>query len=403
MSVHPVQHDEVNGEAGLCQRALDQAVHDVEAELSHSDANSAGAGAVPAVIPGVQCPNCGEANPDDVLRCQGCFTYMGPLDRFGVQEEEVRARFCPRCGKKNPVGAPTCERCERNLAEFIPLATIIDGRFIALADWASVRLAGHLAVDMQQEDLCNVRVGIFNQYEDDEAREAAVRKVALARTFEHPTIVPVRAFSAETKSGYVVFEHVRGRDLESVLADEGHPWFDETRVLRIADQLLSALEYIQSRRPVVQLLDLSPEHLMVGPGGKIHLLPLDAQAWTPTPGRLPYRAPETFWGVPVPASDIFTLSALLHHLLTGEAPISRSAWDFPPLRGYQPELSETLEAIVARGLRGHPDERYFSAAYMYADLAVAYPKVFHGTSHTEAVVVESWRVHPESAAPRPAR
>ncbi len=340
----------------------------------------------------MKCTSCGEVVEGESRRCPSCFNYLDAASPIGVHEAEVGGRFCVRCGKKNPLKTTECGRCGRGLEAFLPAATVVGERYVVLPDWPVLRRAGQLAVDMEREDMCTVKVGILLHCKNDDQREEAGRRLGVARNYDHANLVPMRDFNVQTRAGYAVFDYVAGRDLESLLVEEGLPWLHESRAIPLMSQCLLALEYMQARRPMLVLADLSPDNVVVNDHGRLRLLPLDFREAAPDgKGRQPYRALDSFWGKPSPGWDTYSAGALLHHLLSGQSPVSRSPWDFPPVRSFNPVLSEALERIVLRAVSS-PEERYPMANYLAADLHVEYP---------ELTVEVSWQE--ERPAIRPGR
>ena len=92
-----------------------------------------------------------------------------------------------------------------------------------------------------------------------------------------------------------------------------------------------------------------------------------------------YISPEQVVGRPVDArSDVFSLGAVLYEVLTGTPPFVGTALDEilhnvinvspDPPTSRNRSLPAAFDAIVARALAKHPDDRYQSAREMSADL-----------------------------------
>ncbi|MBP0454861.1 class IV lanthionine synthetase LanL [Kitasatospora sp. RG8] len=125
---------------------------------------------------------------------------------------------------------------------------------------------------------------------------------------------------------------------------------------RIAEQLVDLVRRVHGLGLVLR--DLSPGNLMVTPDGALRLVDLEALARpgdlvqrVETPG---YTAPETagapgFGPAPAPEADLFSLGAVLFHLLTGADPVL--APDRPALR----DPDERRAALLDHALAGRPE------------------------------------------------
>ena len=164
------------------------------------------------------------------------------------------------------------------------------------------------------------------------ARERAV----LAR-LNHPNIVRLLDAGVANDQAFIVLELVQGLPLLTFASSNAPNVADRVRLIR---DLTRAVEHAHSQ--LVLHRDLKPSNVLVTENGSAKLLDfgiaaaLDeaAQAET-TPnltqltGRgltLEYAAPEQILGEPtVAASDVYSLGAMLFHLLAGQRPFAGSA------------------------------------------------------------------------------
>src|SRR5262249_34732402 len=98
--------------------------------------------------------------------------------------------------------------------------------------------------------------------------EHAVQTLAGLR---YPGLPVVRDTFAEGESIFLAIERVPGDDLAKQLKDNGKP-FSVVQVLRWADQLLDALDYIHTLGPPLIHGDISPQYLKVQPNDQVMLL-----------------------------------------------------------------------------------------------------------------------------------
>jgi serine/threonine-protein kinase len=139
----------------------------------------------------------------------------------------------------------------------------------------------------------------------------------------------------------------------------------EDLVLSWARQLIDILIYLHGQNPPVLHRDLTPDNIMLTPDQQITLIDFGAAnefvgtATGTLVGKESFIAPEQFRGETVPQSDIYSLGATMHYLLTGEEPqpLSQSV----PQQS-NPQVSEWLSSIVAKCTDFDAENRFSSAA-----------------------------------------
>ncbi|MHB2018456.1 MAG: protein kinase domain-containing protein, partial [Candidatus Xenobia bacterium] len=126
---------------------------------------------------------------------------------------------------------------------------------------------------------------------------------------------------------YLVMDYIDGCSLDQILKSEGPQ--PESRVLGWASRLCDVLEYLHDQKPPVIFRDLKPANVMLDGAGMLHLIDfgiakgLDADRTgtcahqSATPG---FAAPEQYGGRSDARSDIYSLGATLHALLSGQTP-----------------------------------------------------------------------------------
>lgn len=229
----------------------------------------------------------------------------------------------------------------------------------------------------------------------DETFQARFRREAQsAAALNHPSIVAVY----DTGEGvdahgvpvpYIVMEYVEGQTLRDILrgAESGRKILPE-RALSIVADVLSALDY--SHRSGIVHRDIKPANVMVTPSGQVKVMDFGiaraiadtSSAMTQTAaviGTAQYLSPEQARGEQVDArSDIYSTGCLLYELLTGRPPF---VGDSPVSVAYQhvreeakppsqlnPDVSQSVDRVVARSLAKRVEDRYQSAGDMRDDL-----------------------------------
>jgi len=197
----------------------------------------------------------------------------------------------------------------------------------------------------------------------------------ILHNLRHPNLPGVKDYFVESGRYYLVMDYIEGRDLESVMKDYEGRIVPQNLVIEWSLQVLDALEYLHSLNPPVIYRDLKPNNVMLrNSDNKIILIDFGI-ARTVQPGSdttktsigTPAFAPgEVFEGKPESRSDIYSLGATMHCLLTGRIP--GKPFDFPPVSELNPSVSLKLSSIVMKALDIKIENRYSGAQEMKREL-----------------------------------
>ncbi len=135
-------------------------------------------------------------------------------------------------------------------------------------------------------------------------------------------------------------------------------------MIDIARQLCEVLAYLHGFTPPIIYRDMKPSNVMLTPKGRVVLVDFGiarlfkaARKGTMI-GTLGFAPPEQYQGLVDPRSDIYSLGATLHYVLTGRDPEKFPPFSFPPVRELRPDVSGNLAGAIDRALalqcRGPP-------------------------------------------------
>jgi len=287
-------------------------------------------------------------------------------------------KYCSGCGEKHNIDAKFCGNCGCSLEETsttgsLTPGTIIDNRYeIKKLIKSGGMGAIYQAVDSRFSNKCAVKEMVISESSHD-ANYLAYRfqeEAKMLRTLHHPNLPRVIDYFIEKGTYYLVMDFVEGQDLDEILRKYGKPGLPEDRVVRWAIDLLDVLSYLHRNNPPIIYRDLKPANIMIQKnnnqvmlvdfGIARSIMPENINTMTSI-GTPHYSSPEQFDGKVVPQSDLFSLGATMHHLLTGKIP---TPCMFKPVRQLNPDISAELEIILEKALALEVEDRYESAVVM---------------------------------------
>ncbi|MEK9536052.1 MAG: Stk1 family PASTA domain-containing Ser/Thr kinase [Aquiluna sp.] len=239
------------------------------------------------------------------------------------------------------------------------------------------RLGRTVAIKLLKSDLAN-----------DANFEAKFRQEAQASArMAHPSIVRIYDAGEEettdangnlVKTPFIIMELVKGRLLRDII-HEGK--VDVSRAVKFVSGILSALEV--SHRSGVVHRDIKPANVMVGENDSVKVMDFGiaravsdnsaTQAATAgIVGTAQYFSPEQARGDAVDArTDLYSTGVILYELLAGRPPFKGESAvsvayqhvseEAPLPSSHNSQVSEELDAVVARAMAKDRDERYQNA------------------------------------------
>jgi tetratricopeptide (TPR) repeat protein len=169
-------------------------------------------------------------------------------------------------------------------------------------------------------------------------------------SLRHPHILEFYEFLDMPEGCFWVFERAPAKTLRQLLSRCGR--FGLPQAKAVVGGVGHALSFAHSNG--VTHRDLRPDCIHITESSIAKLggfMPFDTQE--PRPETRPYRAPETFSGAYLPASDVYSLAACLYEMLSGEPPKPKR----PRLAGRVEGISPGVDALLDSAMEPDPEKR----------------------------------------------
>ena len=299
-------------------------------------------------------------------------------------------RFCLVCGAR--LGGPAPSKPVRAPSAVLPGAPVSSDGLVLAGRYAVDHVLGrggmstvYRAYDTHLSNRVVAVKEMVDTFATPEERAEAerdfLREAALLTNLHHPAIPTIfDCFSANSRH-YLVMEYIAGENLEKAVAARSEP-YSEVQVRTWALTLCGVLRYLHEQQPPIIFRDLKPGNILVEPGGRLRLIDFGIARFfkhsqttdTTALGTSGYASPEHYTGQTDARSDLYSLAATMHHLLTLRDPSRQPPFQFPPVQSLNPAVSLELEQIIARGLDPDRTKRFASVPELEAALQGTRPR-----------------------------
>src|SRR5437773_8351606 len=204
---------------------------------------------------------------------------------------------------------------------------------------------------------------------DGPGRAWFLRENETLAALDHPAIRHVYAAGTADGFAYRTTNWVDGESLADALRRGPRPIPTAHALVR---DLLGGLEHAHARGVIMRRI--VPTTLIVEISGRAVITDLRYANWclaeVPPEERGSggaFVAPEVrAGGMGEPASDVYTVAAIVYYTITGQEPDPDPAKLIPPRR-MRPAVPAVLERVLLRALQSRPGDRYFAATEMLED------------------------------------
>lgn len=280
----------------------------------------------------------------------------------------MQEQFCETCGAANSVTARFCQYCAtplpfQHITGELPEQTLLDSRYqlearIGQGGMGAVYKAVDTRFNNRPIAIKEMSRAGLSPAAIQEAETAFERESHLLADLLHPNLPRIYDHFTEEERSYLVMDFIEGQTIEEYLEKNGNGPLPLEQVLNWGEQICDVLSYLHNHQPPIIFRDLKPSNVMMSENGHIYLIDFGiARVFKPgqshdtvalgSPG---YAAPEQYGKAQsTPRSDIYSLGALLHFLLTGVDP-SDQPFFFRPAGQLNPNVPQELEDLLQRML-----------------------------------------------------
>ncbi|MDQ7827327.1 MAG: ankyrin repeat domain-containing protein [Candidatus Eremiobacteraeota bacterium] len=256
------------------------------------------------------------------------------------------------------------------MAQLLPDGTVVNGRYKVLRFLGEGGMNRVYLVEGPQGITFAMKVTKSGQETGapgSETTDKFYREVEILTRFPHHMLPALEDYFVSGGLFFLIEEYIEGSSLEEYLENS---LLSEDEAIGLALRLCDALAFLHGHGIIFR--DLKPANLVVMASGELKLIDFDIARFFKegkaadtialgTPG---YAAPETYGKSQSDArSDIYSLGATLHHLITGIDP-QDSPFQFEAAHRVRSDISPGFGEVIQRALRLNPFERFQSAASM---------------------------------------
>jgi tetratricopeptide (TPR) repeat protein len=287
--------------------------------------------------------------------------------------------YCDNCGAANPSSARFCQFCAtllpfKHSTGDLPDQTLLAGRYqllkrIGQGGMGAVYKAADTRFNNRPVAIKEMSSSGLTPARIQEAEEAFEHEAHLLADLLHPNLPRIYEHFTENDRSYLVMDFIEGLTLEEYLEQKGGGPLPVDQVITWAEQLCDVLNYLHSHQPPIIFRDLKPANVMISDSGHVYLIDFGIARFfkpgkqhdTVALGSPGYAAPEQYGKAQsTPRSDIYSLGALLHHLLTGVDP-SNQPFFFQDASQLNPAINPAFDILLKQMLAMDSDRRPASA------------------------------------------
>lgn len=182
-------------------------------------------------------------------------------------------------------------------------------------------------------------------------------------SLNHLYLPRVVDYFAEGDSFYLVSLYIAGENLEACAARHTFHRVQVKEAMEWMKKVLLILSYLHKQHKTVIHKNIKPENIILSDKGGIYLVGFSVIG---SPGRIVdgkmepsgFSSVENFAGEYNTGTDIYSLGAVIHYLLSGEHPNKRKNFNFPLLSHYRRDVPSSIDRLIMKMVQNVPEHRY---------------------------------------------
>ncbi len=313
----------------------------------------------------------------------GVLPPMPDTSAISIKIDRVAKTPCPKCLRMlevndlAPLSKTTCVACQHTFTIPAVLGQFKLTKLLKKSAWAWV-FEGE---DTKLQRSVVVQV-LRHDPQEKELFAAFIQQARALAQLNHPNIAQLLSIGTEKDQPILVTERLEGQTLEELILEQGQ--LDERYAITIILNVITALSAGYSAGVVHG--DVNTQNIVIASDGSVKLRDLGigliaskhaeaGKVWSATK----YVSPELIRALAVtPLSDMYSVGAILFHLLAGQPPfarddkreavVARLREDPPRLDTLRHDLNGQTVDIVAAMLARKPENRYQDYDSLYEAL-----------------------------------
>lgn len=273
---------------------------------------------------------------------------------------QPRARFCRACGR--PLQAIKPGIYNSATGQLLPNILLKQRyriiKLVGQGGFGAVYQAEDTQLGNRQVALKEMSQSSMNPQKQKEVATVFEQEAIILARLQHPNLPSIFDHFEENSRWYLVMSFIKGETLEDYLSSKEGGKLPLDEVVDIGAQLCVVLDYLHNQQPPIIFRDLKPANIMRTLDGHIYLIDFGIArhfksgqskdtTYIGSPG---YASPEQYGRAQTtPASDIYSLGATLHQLLSGHDP-SSTPFRFPSLHLLAPSVPAPLALFITQML-----------------------------------------------------